>query len=167
MQQLNPVVIGIIVISVLIMGGVILSFNLSQGPAIPQYKISDSEKPQMEIKETDFDFGKMKITETKTKEIPLQNKGVRPLIISSMITSCDCTFAQLVTGSQESPKFSMRGNTKWRGEIAPNQSAILKVIYSPSIMPVKGKVAREVSFKTNDPQKPLVNVVFSAEVGEQ
>lgn len=163
-MRVDPIITGIVFVSVLIIGGIILSFNVSQGPSIAEYKISDVEKPQAEITETNFDFGKMKLADTKTKEIQIQNKGLKPLVVSDVITSCDCTFAQFIILGQESKAFSMTGDKKWRGEIPAGGSAVLKVTYKPSLMPVNGKVKREVFFKTNDPQKPLVSINFTADV---
>lgn len=164
MRKPDPIISGIIFVTIIIFGGIILAAIKFQGTSIAQYKITDAERPQMEILETNFDFGPTDLSEIKTREIKMRNKGSKPLIISDLITSCDCTFAQLIVDGRESPRFSMRRDTKWRGEIAPAGEAILRITYEPRIMPVQGKVKRESVFKTNDPEKSLVNIRFTADV---
>lgn len=163
-MKIDPIIVGIIIVTIIIFGGIFLSDSFSQGPSVVQYKITDQDRPQLEISKTAFDFGKTKLDEIKTQEIIIKNKGVKPLTVYDAITSCDCTFAQFVINGAESPKFSMHRNLKWRGEIASGDTAILRIIYEPKIMPVKGNVKREIVFKTNDPQNPLINIRFTAEV---
>ena len=162
MRKLDPITSSIIFITIVVFGGIILAAIKSQGIPITQYKITDAERPQLEILETNFDFGQMKLSEIKTKEIVIKNRGRKPLVISDLITSCDCTFAQLLVDGRESPRFSMRRDSKWRDEISPAGEAKLRIIYEPRIMPVQGRVRREIVFKTNDPSSPLVNLRFDA-----
>lgn len=164
MRKPDPIISGIILVTIIIFGGIIFAAIKSQGSPIAQYKITDAERPKLEILETNFDFGPMGLAEIKMREIKMSNKGNKPLIITNLITSCDCTFAQLIVDGRESPRFSMRRDTKWRGEIAPAGEAMLRVVYEPRIMPVQGKVKREIVFKTNDPEKSLVNIRFTADV---
>ncbi len=162
MKFSDPITIGIILISVVIIGGIILAASLSGEVPVTQYKTSDSSRPQLEIGETNFDFGRMKLSDIKTQEIQIKNTGVKSLVIYDAITSCDCTFVQFVIAGIESKKFSMVRDLSWRGEIAPQESATIRLIYQPSLMPVKGAVKREIVFKTNDPSHPLVNLRFNA-----
>lgn len=164
MKRFNSVSIAVIIIIIVIIGGVILASLSSEGPPVSQYQTTDPNRPQLEISETNFDFGKMKLSEIKIKEIQLKNNGLSSLIISDAATSCDCTFVQFVIDGIESPKFSMGRNPNWRGEIKPNQGALLRIIYEPRIMPAKGMVKRQIIFKTNDPTKPLVSLRFTAVV---
>ncbi|MDP2910515.1 MAG: DUF1573 domain-containing protein [bacterium] len=162
MKHLSPITIGVIVVSAVIIGGIILAAILSGGSSVAQYKTSDPDKPQLAIGETNFDFGRIKLSDIKIQEIEIKNTGNRPLIIYDAITSCDCTFVQFIIGGIESRKFSMRRDLSWRGEIVPQEEATIRLIYQPSLMPVKGAVKREVVFKTNDPSYPLVNLRFNA-----
>lgn len=164
MKKGDPIIIGIVIITLIIISGIFWASLKARGPSIAQYKISDLDRPILKTSLTNFDFGQMNLKETKTKEIELKNTGQKPLIISDLITSCDCTFAQLVSAGKESPRFSMRRNTNWRGEIAAGQTALLKITYEPKIMPVQGKVRRTIVFKTNDPENSSVNINFTAEV---
>lgn len=164
MRKPDPVTLGIIIITVVIFGGVILAASLSQTAPIAQYKISDLERPKLEIFETGFDFGAMNLADKGQKDIQISNQGAKPLVISELITSCDCTSAELIINGQASPLFSMRRDSKWRGEIAPTGIAILRIFYEPQVMPIQGKVKRDIIFKTNDPENPLINIRFTANV---
>lgn len=164
MKKINSTVIGIIIISVLLVGGAIIAFVTTKSTSISQYSADDINRPQFIIGQTNFDFGKMAIKDTKTQEIPIKNNGKDTLVLSDFITSCDCTFAQVIINGQESPKFSMHRNPNWRGEILSGGAALIKITYEPKIMPVKGLVKREIIFKTNDPNQPLVHLSFIANV---
>ncbi|MFA4872991.1 MAG: DUF1573 domain-containing protein [Patescibacteria group bacterium] len=164
MKKIDPIMAGIIILIIMVMGGVLAAALSQRGAPIPQYTTQESPAPRLLIDETVFDFGTMKLEETKVKEIRLTNRGEKPLVINDVITSCDCTFAQFIIGGRESPRFSMHRNPQWRGEISPRGEAVVRVTYQPSIMPVKGRVTREVVFRTNDPLRPLVNLKFTADV---
>jgi len=160
----NPIVIGIIFITVIIIGAIVLVSLKSASPPVTSYNPDDKEKPKIEISEQSFDLGKMKVSETKNKDIVIKNTGTRPLSIFNVTTSCDCTFAETIIGGKTSPKFSMQQNKTWQGELPPDQSAILKITYQPSIMPIKGSVSRTVYFKTNDPNLSNTSIKFNAYV---
>lgn len=161
MPKIDPIVTGIVVVTLLIFGGILIVAVFFQPPSIIQYSSESPDRPKLTINETVFDFGKMKTSDIKTQEITLKNEGNRPLILSDFSTSCDCTFIQLFTSQQNSPRFSM-GRSSWRGEIAPGETARLKLTYEPKIMPVKGAVRREAVFRANDPERRLTNLRFNA-----
>ena len=52
----------------------------------------------------------------------------------------------------------------WMGEVPPGQTAVLRVIYRPKVMPVTGVVTRQVTFATNDPKNSTVEVSIKANV---
>ena len=162
MKKIDPIILGIIFISLVILGGIILASRYSSGNPAASYKINDVERPKIEISEKDFDLGKMKVSETKTKEIIIKSMGTKPLNVSDFTTSCDCTSVVVNIDGKDSPKFSMHTMTSWQKELAPEQTATLKIIYEPSVMPVEGEVSRVVHFKTNDPEMLDVQINFKA-----
>ena len=164
MKRIDPIVLGIIIITLVVIGGVIAVAATSKTQPISQYQTGDVDKPKTEMGETSFDFGDMKVSDTKTQETTLKNVGTKPLVLSDIVTSCDCTFAQVIVGGRESPRFSMRRDATWRETVQPGETATVRMIYEPRIMPVKGKVNRSVAIKTNDPAKPLINLSFTANV---
>lgn len=155
---------GILLLVVIIVAVVFAYSSPGTKAEMVTYSATDEDKPKINIETTDFDFGQLKVEDTKTKEIKIKNEGTKPLEMTNFSTSCDCTFAQMVIDGKQSPKFSMHGSPAWKGTLEPGKEAILKAIYQPSIMPVKGKVERAIHFKTNDPLKPDVSIQFSAEV---
>ncbi len=164
MKKIDPIVLGIIALVFLVIGGVMVAAMKQQGVPIPQYDSNNQSRPSLEISKTAFDLGRMRLDEIKSKDVAIKNSGTKPLILSDIFTSCNCTFAQVIIGDTESPRFSMHRNPQWRGEIPPRGEAVVRVTYQPSLMPVQGRVSREVVFRTNDPEKPLVNLKFTAEV---
>lgn len=160
--KIDPVVTGVIIISIVIIVGIIFASSKSSSelPSV-SYTVQDKEKPQLQISERSFDLGKMKVSDIRAEDITLKNTGSKPLSISNVYTSCDCTYVEIQIDGKTSPKLSMT-RSSWQSQIDPGQSAVLKVTYQPSIMPVQGAVNRSVYFKTNDPVTPDVAVGFKA-----
>lgn len=149
------IVIGLILFSVIFVGG---SYFLLAGGNKPEVKIAsysskDKERPFAEVKKTLADLGKMKVSDEKSTEFTIKNTGVKPLQISDMNSSCNCTFGQFIYQGKTSAEFGMHSPSDYLGDIAPNTEAKIKVIYRPFIMPVYGPVEREVYLSTNDPDK--------------
>lgn len=164
MKKLDSTTIGVLVIILLLVGGVLLAFAASRTAAVTQYIPGDANRPRLSIGQTNFDFGTLSVADVKTQAIAIQNTGKSPLVLSDILTSCDCTSVQVVIDGNTSPKFSMHRNPQWRGEILPDHTATINLIYEPRIMPVKGAVQRQAVFRTNDPENPLVNIRFTARV---
>lgn len=159
----DPMIIGIIFLTLLIVGGIVWAAStIKPQQTSSTYSLQDAEKPQVEVSKTSFDMGKMKLSETKSEEITLKNTGSKPLKLWGISTSCDCTYAELIYQDKVSPRFSMHGESAWSKEIPANESAILKIYYEPSIMPVQGEVSRAVHLQTNDPAMPDIAINFKA-----
>jgi len=121
----------------------------------------------LQIETTELDLGTLSVSEERSTEIRLTNAGRGPLQISKVNTSCNCTFAQLIIGGQESPEFNMTMHMtpqeiNWVGTIPPGQSAVLRVIYRPKLMPQLGRIDRVIYFNTNDPAHRQVKVYMKA-----
>ena len=120
-------------------------------PQIVSYSTSDKERPKVEVKTTSFDLGKMKVSEDKSANFKIKNIGQKPLQLSNVSSSCNCTFGQVVIDGKESEVFGMHNISDFAGEVRPGKEATIKATYRPSIMPVYGPVEREVYVSTNDP----------------
>lgn len=84
------------------------------------------------------------------------NTGGGPLIINDMETSCGCTSASIIYDEVEGPLFNMRDhdtNPKdWLVEIAPGDTARLKVYYNPAVHPdLRGPTTRIITLFSNAP----------------
>ncbi|OGY24348.1 MAG: hypothetical protein A2172_00595 [Candidatus Woykebacteria bacterium RBG_13_40_15] len=163
--KIDPVILGIIGFFVLLLlGSLIFLFSSAKENKTVTYSKSDAERPKLQIEKTNIDLGRIKVADKKISVIKLKNVGSKPLQITNVFTSCDCTSAQLVINGQESPVFSMHENPTWVGELQPNAEATLKAIYEPYKMPVHGAVERTIYFKTNDPDKTDVQIQMKANV---
>lgn len=165
MKTDTKIIVGAIAISVVILIGAIAALS-NQKPAP---KREDQGTSSMTIDKKAEDFGSMKVTDERTATFTLTNTGDSILRVWNVSTSCDCTFASVTIGSQTTGEFSMpmrmRSDLKnWIGEIQPKQTALLKVTYRPSVMPMTGPVSRQVNFATNDPKNPDMQVSVSANV---
>lgn len=163
--KIDPFVMGIIGFSIIVVVGVLLVvFHTIPQNNMTTYESAQTEKPKIKVEETIIDMGNIKVSDTKTEEISLENTGEKTLQISNVYTSCGCTSAQIVINNEESPIFSMHGNPAWMGEIEPGGKATLKVIYEPSKMPVQGEVERTIFFRTNDPENSEIKIILKARV---
>ncbi|MEK7177860.1 MAG: DUF1573 domain-containing protein [Patescibacteria group bacterium] len=152
----KSLIIGIILFSLVTIVGSYFLFASTNKPQVPiiSYAISDKERPIVEVKETFFDFGTIKVSEEKAKDFILKNIGNKPLQLSNITTSCGCTVVQIIYKGKTSKEFSMHAQSEYVAEIAPQTTAKIRVIYRPYVMPVYGVVGREAYMSTNDPSNP-------------
>lgn len=159
-------VIGIILFSIVFIGGTYFVLSSGDKPQVPitTYSSQDKNKPMVEALETSFDMGTIKVSDTKEKEFIVKNIGTKPLLLSEISSSCGCTSAQIVYKGVLSKTFSMHSQSDYVAQIEPNTSAIVKVVYMPFTMPVYGVVERQVFMSTNDPSKPKLEFKIEANV---
>jgi hypothetical protein len=161
----TKIIIGAVVGSlIIIVGGIAMFSNAKPAP-----KREDQGTASMSIDKKSEDFGNMKVSDEKRAMFTITNTGDSILRIWKVATSCDCTAATIKIGDTETPEFSMVGMmnsslANWLGEVPVGQKAILTVIYRPSVMPVNGPITRQVTFSTNDPKNPDVEVSIAANV---
>lgn len=147
------IVIGLIFLSFIFL--VISYFLLISGnkpvPKIISYSLEEKEKPVIEVPKIFNDMGKIKVSEEKTSQFVVKNKGSKPLQFYNITSSCGCTVGIITYQGKESREYGMHAQSDDVIEIAPNTEATVKVIYRPYVMPVYGAVEREVYMATNDP----------------
>lgn len=115
-------------------------------------------------KTTFSDLGKMKVPDDKSANFKIKNIGQKPLQLSNISSSCNCTFGQVIINGKESDVFGMHNVSDFAGEVLPGKEAIIKVTYRPFIMPVYGTVGREIYVSTNDPENPKLIFKVKANV---
>lgn len=125
-------------------------------PATISYKNGDTDRPKAEVLTSLIDIGEMKVDEIKEVSFKLKNIGNKPLQILNINSSCNCTFGKVLYKDIETKQFGMHKQSGYVTDIAPNDTAIVKVIYNPSIMPVYGPVSRDVYISTNDPENSKI-----------
>lgn len=166
-----PAVLGLAGIALLAVILIALAGPANPTSATPVtfYRATDASRPKLALAQTTFDLGNMKVQEDKSVDVPVKNTGDRPLQIFRVFTSCMCTFAQIIAGAVKSPEFNMEmhesaADQRWSLALAPGETAQVRATYRPSLMPVQGPVQRVVSFSTNDPERPTVDIILNAVV---
>ncbi len=130
--------------------------------SVPSYSKSDTSRPKVSLSSTSLDLGKMKVSDEKSADFVIENKGDKLLQLFNISTSCDCTFATVTINNVKSPQFGMHGKSSWVGEVKAGEKATVTAIYKPSIMPVQGAVTRDVYVSTNDPDNPKLTFTIKA-----
>ena len=151
----KTIIIGAVVFFVMLFGLVFLFTNGQKpDPATLSYKKDDIDRPKVEVSTSLIDIGEMKVNEIKEVIFQLKNVGAKPLQILNINSSCNCTFGQITYKDLTTKQYGMHKQSGYVTDVAPGDSATLKVIYNPSIMPVYGNVSRDVYISTNDPDNP-------------
>lgn len=117
-----------------------------------------NDSPRAEVQETFINLGVIKVSETRQQDFSLKNSGPKPLQILGVSSSCGCTAGSIIYQGQTSREYSMHDKGGYVTEIAPGDSAIVRLTYRPATMPVFGLVEREVYVSTNDPE--MKKIVF-------
>lgn len=129
----------------------IFSSTNKVSPYPQSYSEQDELRPQVKVESMLYDLGSMKVSEKKSYDFIIKNVGKKPLQLSSISTSCMCTFAQIIYEGKESPEFDMHSESNYIAEIQSDKRAILRMTYKPYLMPVYGFIEREAHVRTNDP----------------
>ncbi len=165
MKSDTKIILGALAVSIAIIVGAIFLFGNDKSP-----NRSSLGTASMTIDKTSEDFGSMKGDEERTATFTINNTSAASVLrLWNIATSCDCTFASVtidgnITGEFNMPMHMAASLKNWIGEIAPKDTATLKVTYRPKVMPVTGVVTRQVTFSTNDPQHETVEVSVKANV---
>lgn len=147
----------IILISIGIFVVLGVSYGLLQKTApaavsVKSYEKNTQDRPKAFTEKKTADMGTVKVSGEATADFVIKNTGKKPLQLFDISTSCGCTLAQILYQDKKSPLFGMHTKGDFDTEIAPRTEAQVKVIYQPYVMPVYGKVEREVYISTNDPE---------------
>lgn len=125
---------------------------------------------KLETFQTDFNFNNIKYSGGNVSHTyEIKNIGDKDLQIANLATSCMCTTAYLKVGDNQGPSFGMKGMTapsNWIGVIKPGQTGEIVAVFDPSYHGPSGigPIQRTISFETNDPNKPYVEVNFEGTV---
>jgi hypothetical protein len=109
---------------------------------------SDQPQPNVDIPIVEYDFGSIPSGPGSVAQtFYIQNTGTEVLEISNVTTSCSCTRANLSSSV-----------------ILAGARADLTAIFDPDYHDTEGPVKRAVWLETNDPDQPVVEVSFTANV---
>lgn len=153
---------------VLIASVVGIAFLLTAGqkptPATASFSAQDVDRPKAETGKISADLGEIKVSDVKTQEYSLKNAGSKPLQILNINSSCGCTAGQIIYQGKTSKEYTMHSQSGFVTEIAPGDTATVRLTYRPATMPVYGLVEREVYITTNDPSNEKLIFSITAKV---
>lgn len=101
--------------------------------------------PHIQLDKTSIDFGTFKTGLKKTGQFTITNTGKSNLIIHKTYAVCSCTILD-----------------NFKKEILPGESVIVNIEFDSLFK--DGKQTKAVTFFTNDPNNPIVDVVVIADV---
>ena len=101
--------------------------------------------PRIEVEPDQFDFGRVLPQRTVSKQFSIRNFGSADLTVERVSTTCGCTAALLDNKV-----------------VKPGGSAALRVTFETRNY--SGKVAHDVLIKSNDPQRPTLELKLEATV---
>ncbi len=104
-----------------------------------------------------------------THAFPIQNTGNKPLNITNLATSCMCTKVYFTSGKEKGPQAGMKGmssTSAWIGTLQPQEKGEIVAMFDPQFHGPQGvgAISRLVSFETNDPDHPHVELSFAGVV---
>lgn len=110
--------------------------------------LPDQTQPDLDLPISDYDFGSISSgPEDVSQVFYIQNMGTESLEIRSIVTSCGCTTASLSSSV-----------------IPAGRRADLTVVFNPDFHDTEGPVTRAIWLETNDPDQPVAEIKFTANV---
>lgn len=168
METDKKVILGFVFGSILIMGIILgLSFSSSgkSKDQITEFSENDENRPIITMAEKTFDFGNIKSQDEVIHEFKFENTGKSDLEITDITTSCMCTTARVVINGDQSQEFGMHSDSSWVGKVSPQQNGTIKIFFDADYHKgVTGAITRGITFKTNDPKNPEINLTIEADI---
>lgn len=107
------------------------------------------------------DIGQLEISHA----FRIANVGSGPLRLQGVSTSCMCTSAVFVYGSQTSPRFGQHNNPTWELSLPAGAEGSLVVYYDPTVHPERGHFERDIFVLSDDPlQRETTFTIHANEV---
>lgn len=162
----TKIIIGIVTFTILLVIGAV--FVLSDAPAKPNLEKTNGAK--IEISEKSFDFKDIAYSGgIVTHSFQIKNIGDKDLQLANLATSCMCTKSYIKTPESTGPKMGMQGMSKpsgWVGILRSGEEGSVIAEFDPAFHGPQGvgSILRNVSFETNDPDNPYVELSFSGVV---
>lgn len=161
----NIIVISLIAFFIIMIGSAfIITSKQELQPTTMVFSAQDKDRPKAETARTSFNMGEIKVSDVKRQDYSLKNTGTKPLQILNVNSSCGCTAGQIIYNGKTSKEYSMHSQSGLVTEIAPGDTAIVRLTYRPATMPVYGLVERAVYVTTNDPVNQKLVFSITAKV---
>jgi hypothetical protein len=153
------------VVSLLILGGGVWLVMRNQ-----PVQVQSSQGAVLGVGERVFDWGTIPLNGGEvTRSFEIENKGNAELQLANLKTSCMCTKARLIVGSEAGPWFAMHSQSQWVGKVPPGKKAQVEVVFDPAFHGPSGvgAIQRTVTMQTNDPNQSSLEFRLSANVVSQ
>ena len=125
-------IIGIVLFTLLIIGGAIFYGNNSSSKAA----VEKTSGAKIQTFEEDFDFKEIKYDGGNAKHpFKIKNVGTKDLTIANMVTSCMCTEATLMHGDKKMGPFGMPGHSgipKVNDAVNPGEEVGIEAVFDPA-----------------------------------
>lgn len=164
---MNKTVIAIITAAALLLVGAVFFLSSTSSN---KASLEKTVGAKVEILEESFDFKDIPYGGgNAVHEFKVKNTGDKELQVANLATSCACSKAYFKSAKGESPKFSMKGMSApsaWTGVLSPGEEGLMVAVFDPTYHGPQGvgPIARVISFETNDPDRPYVELAFSGNV---
>ncbi len=146
----SKIIIGIVV--VLVLGAIVWL-------ARPNAKSTDEPiaigPTVLTVTETNFDFGTISMAKGKVShKYSVTNTGIEPVTVNKLYTSCMCTTASIMNGTEKVGPFGMPGHSgipSINVVLAPGASTQVEAIFDPNAHGPAGvgKISRVVILENN------------------
>ncbi|MBI2590851.1 MAG: DUF1573 domain-containing protein [Candidatus Blackburnbacteria bacterium] len=153
-----------IVLTFVVIGGLVYYVGANPPGAA---QIGKVENAKIGIPETKFSFGDIPYSGSPVKHsFKIKNTGTSDITIGNLTTSCMCTKTYFQNGQEKSPEMVMGARSAWTGKLFPGQEGEVVAIFDPAYHGPQGvgPISRVVSFETNDPSRPTVELNFDGNV---
>lgn len=148
----KTIIISFVILIIFVVGlSFLITGNQPVQPAAATYASQSQDRPRVEIGEKFIDVGEIKVSDVITRDFSIKNAGNKPVQLLNINSSCGCTSGKIIYKDFTSKEFGMHAQSGFVTEIAPGDSATMRLTYRPATMPVYGAVEREVYVSTNDP----------------
>ena len=140
------------------------------GLGSPKAELQKTKGANLQTSETNFNFNNIRYSGGNVShKYEIRNAGDKDLRIANLATSCMCTTAYFKEGNKESPVFGMKGMSapsNWTGVLKPGETGEIVTVFDPSYHGLSGigPIQRTISFETNDPDRPYVELSFNGVV---
>ena len=161
-MKIDKFIIAVFTVTLLALAGGLYMVSNSGGTST----VEANENVNAVVEKTSQAWGNIGINDGNVEaEFEIKNEGSDTLKLSDVTTSCMCTTAQIIT-DEESPVFGMHTKSDYIAEVAPGESARLKVVFDPAFHGPSGvgPITRQVKMATNDPDNPEINYMLTANV---
>ncbi len=161
----KTIIISLIILFAVVTGLAFLFTSVQKPePVTVSFSAKDTDRPKVETSQTFFDMGEIRVSDVKQQDYTLKNIGTKPLQILNVNSNCGCTAGQIIYKGKTSKEYSMHDQSGFVTEIAPGETATVRLTYRPATMPVYGLVEREVYVTTNDPVNKKLVFIIKAKV---